>query len=849
MEKTEAARQNGAVWRYLQSLLLSSALVVASAPWTAGAHAEASQFSQASNGASSTSPVQRQQRAQADERTFAFAIPPQTLEAALEAFSDETGLALGYRAELTEGQQSPGFTGTTTARTALGQLLGTSGLTFRIEGNSVTLERIVVQPESGPARLGPVTVTARRTEELLQDVPGSVVVLTDEELERSNLQDTAEVLLRLPNVNFVDNSDPADLDLSIRGISNLSGSASSPTNGVFANGILLNPSGETSGINASLVDLERVEVAYGPQGTAFGRGTIGGAINFVTKKPTDEFEASLETELGSYPDGRATAIVNAPILEDGLLSARLVAFGGISDGFVDFAEGSNPDSVGRDDVGARLSLRSRPTSRLTLDASLSFDRTEFDASNTVDFRSVENENLVTGADFLEENSLNRILASFQGTYDFDIGSLRSTSSLFLTDFDSVDDNDFTALDFTTNVASLNERSLAQEFRFESESFDLPGESGEIAFNLGTSVSFSERDFSTISDPGADAFRLVGEARGVGPLPDDGSTIGDSSNRDVFNFGLFGDLRWRPIPDLEVAAGARFSFDRVKEEGETVSTGLSALTSPPVPFESGEANFTSITPSASIKYNWTDDFSTYFAFATGFRPGGFSSTQFGFSSFEEEKVRSYEGGFRASLFDDRLLVNGSGYLLDYEDIQVSLATTVGGIPRVFIDNAAEARSVGAEIGISALPIESLRIDTQIGINFAKFTDYPDSQFGDLTDRRLPNAPVHTFSIAGDYEHPREILPGARGFLRAEYSLRTSFNTELDPDDPGFDGFDLLNLRLGLRAERYTFEAFVENALDETYATGSSAGFASTFGAGRIVDVGATRRFGVRARLQF
>ncbi len=831
MGKAEATDQNGAVWRCLRSLLLSSAFVVVSAPWTASASAEAPQL------------------AQAEERTFTFAIPPQNLEEALEAFSDETGLALGYRAELTEGQQSPGFTGTTTARTALGQLLGTSGLTFRIEGNSVTLERIVVQPESGPARLGPVTVTARRTEELLQDVPGSVVVLTDEEIERSNLQDTTDVIVRLPNVNFIDNSDPADLDLSIRGISNLSGSASSPTNGIFANGILLNPTGETSGINANLVDLERVEVAYGPQGTAFGRGTIGGAINFVTKKPTDEFEASLETELGSYPDGRATAIVNAPILEDGLLSARLVAFGGISDGFVDFAESSNPDSVGRDDVGFRLSLRSQPTSRLTLDASVSFDRTEFDASNSVAFPSVEDEDLETGADFIEENSLNRILTSFQWAYDFDAGSLKSTSSFFFTDLDTSDDTDFSALDFTTGTASLHERALAQEFRFESERFDLPSQTGEIAFNLGTSLSYNQRDFSSLSDPGADAFRLIGERLGPGPLADDGSTISANSNRDVFNFGLFGDLRWRPIPNLEIAGGARFSFDRVSEEGETLSTGLSAVTTPPVPFESDEANFTSITPSASIKYDWTDDFSTYFAFATGFRPGGFSSTQFGFSSFEEETVRSYEGGFRASLFDDRLLVNGSGYLLDYEDIQVSLSNTVGGIPAVVIDNAAEARSVGAEIGISALPIESLRIDTQIGINFSKFTDYPDSPFGDLTDRRLPNAPVHTFSIAGDYEHPREILPGARGFLRAEYNLRTSFNDDLDPDDPGFDGFDLLNLRLGLRAERYTFEAFVENALDETYATGSSAGFASNFGGARIVDVGPTRRFGVRARLQF
>ena len=113
---------------------------------------------------------------------------------------------------------------------------------------------------------------------------------------------------------------------------------------------------------------------------------------------------------------------------------------------------------------------------------------------------------------------------------------------------------------------------------------------------------------------------------------------------------------------------------------------------------------------------------------------------------------------------------------------------------------------------------------------------------VPERRRPSDPDR---IAGDYEHPREILPGARGFLRAEYSLRTSFNDNLDPDAPGFDGFDLLNLRLGLRAEGFAFEAFVENALDETYATGS----ASNLGGQRIVDVGPSRRFGVKARLKF
>ena len=771
-----------------------------------------------------------------------FDIQPQLLSSALLDFRLQSGLQVAYRTDDVGELRTQGLTGSFTPEAALQRLLAGTGLAYRFTAaDTVTLQRAVADQDSGPVRLAPVTVTARRTEELLQDVPGSVVVLTGEELERSNIDTTTDALSRLPNVGFIGGFEPDNLEISIRGISNtLFGRASAPTNGVFADGILLNPSGNRAGINPNLVDLERVETIFGPQGTAFGRGTIGGAINFVTRKPTDEFEASLETELGSYPDGRATAIVNAPIVEDGLLSARLVAFGGISDGYIDFENEGDPDSIGNDDVGGRLSIRSQPIDRLTLDASVSFDRSEFDARSIVALDGL-NGNLATGADFVEENSLDRLLASLQWTYDFDVGSLRSTTAVFRTELDAADDRDSTESDFFEQYLTLEERSVSQEFRFESEPFTLPWQAGKLAVNLGSNISFTESRSSDLTDPGEDAFALL-----IG-RSDDGSTTTTRREQNLFNLNVFGDLRWRPIPDLEIAAGARVSRDRVRQNGETLSSGLTALSVPPEPFNSDEAVFTSVTPNVSIKYDWTEDFSTYFAFATGYRPGGFQQGLFGFRSFEEETARSFEGGFRASLFDDRLRVNGSGFLIDYDDIQVNAFDTVGRLTDTVIRNAAGARSVGAEIGISTQPLEGLRIDAQNGLTFAKYTDFTDAPQGDLTGTRLPLAPVHTVSIVGDYEHPREILPDARGFLRVEYSYRSSFTADTSQDNPTLDGFDIVNLRLGLRGERFGVEAFVENALDERYATNAAAG---AFGIGpATVVAGPPRHFGVRARLQF
>ncbi|MEM6945931.1 MAG: TonB-dependent receptor, partial [Pseudomonadota bacterium] len=145
---------------------------------------------------------------------------------------------------------------------------------------------------------------------------------------------------------------------------------------------------------------------------------------------------------------------------------------------------------------------------------------------------------------------------------------------------------------------------------------------------------------------------------------------------------------------------------------------------------------------------------------------------------------------------------------------------------------------------------LRIDTQLGLNFSSFTDFEDAISGDLTGTRLPNASVYTLSVVGDYEHPQDLMPGLRGFLRAEYTYRSSFTSTSAPGTPVFDGYDVLNFRLGLRGERLAVEAFVENALDEVYAIGSTSfGSSTAFMIKPGVDVGPTRRFGVRARISF
>ncbi|MGF1462181.1 MAG: TonB-dependent receptor [Maricaulaceae bacterium] len=611
-----------------------------------------------------------------------------------------------------------------------------------------------------------ILVTARRTEEDLQDVPQSIAVLTAEEIERSNFGNVRDYLVRLPNISFTEGSSPVDTNISIRGISNfIATGASGPTTAIYVDEVIVNPTGGTIGIDPNLFDLERIEAVFGPQGTTFGRGAIGGVINLVTQKPTEEFSASLSVEGGSFPDGEVRGVINGSLTGDDKLTARLVAFGAISDGFVEFAA-PELGSVGSESYGARLSLRSQATEKLVLDLSGSFDRTNFDGTNTASVDSIlGGEQLLSLADFQGPNQADRSLITARGTYDTGFGDFIATTSYFLASNDVASDSDFTPLDFFVTTGETVEDSVAQEFRFQSIDFDAPI-LGRTSFVVGANFSFNDFDSTFVLAPGDDAFFILTAGLPGGPFPNDGSTVTTVFDQEVFNVGVFGDVRFRPIPKLELSAGARFNRDNVEVSGENISFGVAAFVAPPIPAFFGEEDFSAVTPKGSILYEWTDTVSTYFSVSTGFRAGGFNSAAGAVGvPFDEENAISYEGGVKSTWFGGRLVFNANGFFVDYDDLQVVAVDVIGGVATSFTTNAASARSIGTEITLDANPFDGFTLNAGYGFTQAIFTDFADSPFGDLTGATLPNAPAHTFSLVGDYERSLSYLQG-QGFIRAE-----------------------------------------------------------------------------------
>ncbi|MEM7664011.1 MAG: TonB-dependent receptor [Pseudomonadota bacterium] len=690
--------------------------------------------------------------------------------------------------------------------------------------------------EEEALRIDDVVVTARRREERLIDVPASISVLSEQELRRLNVRNFDDALLQIPNVNFTNGDTPDNFNISIRGISDLNGPGStSPNVGIFVDGVLQNGTGFNLNANPRLVDIDRVEVIFGPQGTAFGRGTIGGAVNFVTNKPTNEFEANLNLEVGSFPDFTTELAVNIPVTDK--FAVRAVGYGSISNGFIDLPFIEGQDSLGNDNAGGRISARYTPTEKLTVDASVQYDNTGFDGQGVAFSESVLAGDPVSLVGFIEENRLQRLNLVGQIEYESAFGTFRSTTAFVDSQVDGAQDFDFTEPDGAVIIPNTFQDTLDQEFRFESRSFDAPSGLGSFDFDTGLLLSFNDATLFSIF-----------EVADFGGAP--ASNVTDF-NLDIFSFSVFGSLRWEPIENLEISAGARFSRDEIDFDSALIPTGLFTLVVDPLDIQAN-STFSEVIPNASIRYAWTNNFSTYFSFATGYRPGGFVNGSFGEPiSFEEETADSFEVGFKSDWFAGRLNVSGSGFLVEYNDIQVPISLAAGG----GIQNAAGARSVGAELSFAASPFEGLSAQTSVGLAFTEFTDFTDSVVGDLTGQQLPNAPETTVSAILDYEHPQALIANLRPFVRGEYSFRSDFRDVVGSEAEEFDGYDVANFRIGFRGERTDFTLFIENAFDEAFITasfvGGGFGFAppTEFDGQSIVFPGSPRRFGAQIEYRF
>lgn len=676
-----------------------------------------------------------------------------------------------------------------------------------------------------------VIVTAQRRAESMQDIPIAISAYGAEELEKTGVVSIEHIALRTPGAYF-SSFGALRPQLYIRGIGTRSfdpGSESSV--GVFVDEVYL---GRASGSFGSLKDIERIEVLRGPQGTLYGRNTIGGAINVISKGPTETFEGIIEAGISNYDGYELFGAASGPVRKQGDIKFRAALWKTERDGYVrNLATGT--DFQGVENTGARLSLTIDVTNALSINLKSELvhdgDKAGFGGinqgtsgnPNAVFFAHpdaipglVAPKSMNAGA-LNKDPLLDRDAATFVGRVDYDTESVTVSSITSLRNVDAFDSRDLdgSSLDTVSQEGNEDSTQFTQEFRLSSNPSGRLSFGGDVDWILG---AFYYQDDSDREDK-----FILGADSAVGATTD--SVL---AKFDAKSYALFGQLTLHLTERLDITLGGRYTKDRKS----TDHTGVTLDTLPLVSSNyetSNSADFSSFDPRLVVSYQVEDDISLYASYSTGFKSGGFQFSPFNLAAanvlFDPEEIATYELGFKSEWLDHRLRVNGAAYVYDYKDLQVSRIIDTPSGPQTLISNAAGSEISGFDIDILARPVEAFEFSLSYGYLDATYDNYeftldPDNPLS-FDGTRMVRAPEHTINIGAEWFIPVDTNMVS---LRADYAIISEAYHEPGEGSAEFgsgipltaeDEYRLLNIRATYEVGDYKISAYVNNALDEEY----------------------------------
>jgi iron complex outermembrane receptor protein len=682
--------------------------------------------------------------------------------------------------------------------------------------------------QSAQADNGDIIVTAQKTgAQSVLDVPATITALGADTLNAARVQDLGDIAKLNPSINFQESLGRAFNFISIRGVSSTEGGT--PTVQVYVDGF-------TSGIarsqlNTTLFDLERVEVLEGPQATLYGRNSIGGVINYVTKKPGNKLEAQASLMLAEYGESTATARVAGPIAADHLFAEASVAYHQRNGYLTNTATGADIDT--EEDFSARAALRA-VFDRTTIDLSGTYSRTNDGCADcsyvptgyqfpipiglppyntqlrdgTIDLNAKNYD-----IDQDSPHYLNIRARTFIGTIEHDFGGVTLTS---ITGYSRVKTRMAFDIDRTANRNPLinsfvgvvaDDKSYSEELRLSG------GGEGQLRWLIGGY-------YSRIRQAGTSV---------LGGFPI-GNDLLKSKNAAVFaNAEL-------PIGDFTIGAGLR--YDHEENDASNVIASLA-----------GSAKSNEVLPRVTASYKLGERTMVYATVSKGYKSGGVNtSTATVPRTFAPEYLWNYEAGIKGKFLDNKLTLALSGFHMDWTDRQVQLNDPTGVF--VYQANLGKAQIDGAELSANLKLAPGLTVDGGLTYLHARIKRYIDGSgvstwYGvnpDLKGNTLPQTPSIRASLSPQWVTP--ILDG-KFDLRTRADVVYTGKRYFDAQNLlKQDAFALVNLYAGIENDHFEIGVFANNAFDQGYR---SAGNLSVL-TGPLLTAGTPRVIGMRARVK-
>ena len=686
-------------------------------------------------------------------------------------------------------------------------------------------------------KLGQVTVTARRREETLKDVPGSVTAIGADDIGRFAATEIGDLQSNVPNV-VLHEGDAQNTVAYIRGVGQLDSLAfADPGVGIYLDDVYL---GRAQGSFLDVFDVERIEVLRGPQGTLYGRNTIGGAIKFVSRAPSETPEFSASATVGNFDQTDVSLGVSGPIAGDKVLGKATIAY--VSrDGYAD-------NSVDGQDDGDRNTLAWRGSILAHLSDRFRVQFTADGSSDTPDTsRTPNRETAVFGAFPRSEDPFS-IDADFNGLSDLSVRGISARATWDVSDtLTLVSTTAYREMEYDANLdLDATGAPLFGVFVFEdqnqfSQEIQANYDSGPISL-VGGLYYFDEED--------------VTESGIFGP---DIAFVSNSINDQTTTaLAAYGDLSYEVSDRLSLSVGVRITeeekdFQRVQE--------FFGATTPLVPqigtgFRATDVDisetFSNTSPRISVSFDFTDDVTAYASIGRGFKSGGFdgrSNSGFEAQPFDAETLTAYEAGFKGSFADGAIFASAAVFLNEYEDLQVSSFTEQNGAFAAIFTNAAEAQIAGFELEGSWQATENLRFDLAAGYLDAEYDEFIGANGVDVSDTLTPaNAPDWTGRLAANYR--RSLRPQIELVIAAAAAYRGDvYPTVSSSEILRQGGYTLYDASVGFEFDdgKYSLLLAGRNLSDKEYRTqgfdlSDSLGYQlGYYGAPRTVSLTASVRY--------
>lgn len=635
-----------------------------------------------------------------------------------------------------------------------------------------------------------VVVTAERRAESLQTVPVSVTAINAEALEGRQVTNVIDIAAQVPNLRIETVTGLSNAArVFLRGVGE---DQSTPTTdnaiGLYVDGVFYP---RTLGALFDFVDVERIEVLRGPQGTLYGRNTSGGAIKIITRDPGDELSGTIEVGGGSYGRVQLRGAVGGPLSDSlrGSLSVLKLERDGTSRNV------TLSRDVNRKDVqAARGKLVWDATDALEL--KLAVDWTEDNGDTgvpTSGFTGRPADLYVTAANANPTGYLRTRGASLTATWTRDQYTFTSITAWRDLQNAGLLDNDAEARTILHFAFEADQSQFSQEFTLNADWGRAQGILGAYWFeedNTYLSTNFSGSR--------ANAAAPVTATTGI-------------MTQDTESYAVFGQVTFSLTDALRLTAGGRYTWD------EKVFTdrypALGRLFAP-------SKKWTAFTPRVAVDYKLNDDVFLFASWAAGYKAGGFNRSTVAVTAltpYDEEEVATAEVGVKAQFLDDRLRANLTYFHNDYEDLQLSAFDPVTNVSRRF--NAAAATTKGVELEVSAVPHRSLRAYLSLGYLHAVYDEFFDIVGGRLVDvsfRDLKGAPRWSYSAGFAWDLP---LP-TPGLVRLNGDV--SHRTRMENNVAGTPiiatgGTTLVNASLGWTSEDQRWSATLagKNLTDKAY----------------------------------